>query len=280
MNILSISPTNASTAIRKGVALSKNFLIKNAPVIFAGMAIGGVVTTAIMSYKAGIKATDILKQMEEEKYTKRLAEGIVQDVEIPLKEKILACWRVFVPAVISGSLTIGAIIISTRISQKRQAALAGLYAISEASLKEYQKKVEETIGPKKEQDIRDSINADRVGHSDTPPWDDSILPSGDVWCYDKLTGRYFFSSTEKIGRAVAEINEMIYGGDMCASLNEFYGILDNDKLKPCQLGESVGWNIDFNCKPYFTATLMSNMKPCLVLDWSSGHEPDPRYRDI
>lgn len=280
MNSLSFTPANATFLIRKGCSIVKNFGIRNAPVIFAGVAIGGVITTGVLAYQAGIKANEILKEMEEEKRAKRLAEGVIQDVDIPMKEKVLACWKVCAPAVISGVLTIGAIVISARISEKRRAALMTLYAMSEASLKEYQKKVGETVGEKKERSIRDSINADHVSKADIPPWDDDVLPSGDVCCYDKMTGRYFFSSTEKINRAVAEINEMIYGGDMCVSLNEFYGILNNPKLPQCELGDTVGWNIDANCRPYFTCTLTSDMKPCLVLDWSNGHEPQPRYRDI
>lgn len=261
--------------IQKGLVVTKNTIIKQSPIILAGVGITSVVTTAILASKATIIADQLIKDAENEK---KKAQG--EDATLTTIEKVQAGWKPYVPTIISCAVGVSAITGSVAISQKRQAALAGLYALSETALKEYQDKIEKEYGPKEAQKLRDQINSDRVQNADVPPWDDSVLPQGDVWCYDKFSGRYFFSSAQKISLAVSEVNESIYGGGMCVSLNEFYGILNNDRLGPCGLGDDVGWNINANCKPYFTSCLTSDMKPCLILDWSNGHEPTPRYRDI
>lgn len=275
MSNLALTKPAVVNTTRKMFIHGKNLLIKQSPIILAGTAMVGVVTTGYLAARGGIRANELITVAENEKINE-LGEGS----KLTFKEKVEVSWRAYAPAVISGGLTIGAIIASSAISQRRQAALAGLYALSETALKEYQDKIEQELGSKKAQGILDDINGDRVKNSGVPPWDDSVLPRGECLCFDKFTGRYFHSSVQKIGVAVSEVNECIYGGDFCVSLNEFYGILDNPELPTCGLGDSIGWNIDGNCKPYFTSTLTSDMRPVLVLDWANGHEPNLRYRDI
>lgn len=275
MSNLVLAKPQTISAIQKTLVTGKNFIIKQSPIILAGAAVGGVITTGILAVKGGIRANELIKEALEEK---SCVEGC--EAKLTPMETVQTTWKAYAPAVISGGLTIGAIIASTTISQKRQTALAGLYALSETALKEYQDKIEAKYGLKDAQKIRDEINGDHVQKAGVPPWDVDALPPGEVLCFDKFTGRHFRSSAQKIHFAVAEILKMIYGGDMCASLNEFYGILDNKDLPQCTVGDDVGWNIDCPPDVYLTSCLTSDMKPCLVLDWSNGHEPTPRYRDI
>lgn len=274
MSNLVLAKPETISVIQKGLVTGKNFIIKQSPIILAGAAVGGVITTGVLAAKASIRADILVKEAEAEKQT---VWG--EDAQLTTTEKIQAGWKPYVPAIISGGLTIGAIVASTTISQKRQTALAGLYALSETALKEYQDKVEEKYGKKDAQAIRDEINSDRVQNTSIPPWDIDTLPNGEVLCFDKFTGRPFRSSVQKIQMAVSEIAKSIYGGGMCASLNEFYGLLDNKDLPQCDVGEEVGWNLDSLPEVYFSSCLTSDMKPCLVVDWVNSHEPTPRYRD-
>lgn len=270
MSNLALVKPQAIGTLQKGLVVCKNTLIKQSPIILAGIGIGGVVTTSILAAKGTIRAKELVDEARKEK----------ENGELTLQETVQVGWKPYVPAVISGVLTIGAIVASTTIAQKRQTALAGLYAVSEAALKEYQDKIESRYGTKEAQEIKDELNATRVEKAGIPPWDEAILPVGEVLCFDKFTGRYFASSVQKIQSAENEINRMIYGGDMCASLNEFYGLIDSKQLPQCSVGDDVGWNLGTNCKVYFTSTLTSDMRPCLVLDYANGHEPTPMYRDI
>lgn len=271
MNV-SIAPVNGISTFKKGLAVTKNFVIKQSPIILACTAVGGVITTGLLAYQAGLKVDKVLKEEDDKKLT---------DIgeHLTTKEKVQKSWKIFVPTAVSATLTIGAIIASTTISQKRQTALAGLYALSETALKEYQDKVEKELGPKKAQFIQDEINSDKTRNS-VPPWDDKILPQGEVLCYDKMCGRYFTSSVDKMKMAEASINSTIYCGDMCASLNELYSLIDSKELEECELGREVGWNVDRPCKLYFTSSLTSDMRPCLVMDFMHGNGPTPSYRDI
>lgn len=275
MSNLVLARPQVITTAQKLVVRGTNFIAKQSPIILAGTAIVGVCTTAYLATKAGIQADELIKEAE---YEKQRVEG--PETRLTPMETIQTTWKAYVPTVISGGLTIGAIIASSAISQRRQAALAGLYALSETALKEYQDKIEQKYGTKDAQKVRDEINEDRVNNTGIPPWDVDALPQGEVLCFDKITGRYFRSSAQKIHFAVAEILKMIYGGDMCASLNEFYGILDNKDLPQCSIGDDIGWSIDCPPDVYLSSCLTSDMKPCLVLDWSNSHGPTYRYRDI
>lgn len=275
MSSLVLAKPQVITTAQKIIVRGGNFIAKQSPIILAGTAIVGVCTTAYLATKAGIRADELVKEAENEKSS---VEGV--EAKLTPMETVQTTWKVYVPTVISGGLTVGAIIASSAISQQRQAALAGLYALSETALKEYQDKIEEKYGPKEAQKVRDNINSDHVSKAGIPPWDIDALPQGDVLCFDKFTGRYFVSSVQKIQFAIAEMTKMIYGGDMCASLNEFYGLLNNNGLPQCEVGDDVGWNIDTPPEAYFTSCLTSDMKPCLVLDWANSHEPNYRYRDI
>lgn len=257
------------SVIQKGLVTTRNFVITKSPIILAAIGVGGVVTTGVMAYRAGIKAEQIRRKLEEdigyEEYRTPSTEEIVK-----------ATWKLWIPPVASGILTIGAIVGSTAISEKRRAALAGLYAISEAALKEYQDKTEEVVGAKKEQEIRDKVNQAAIPNGRGTPSQD-LMEAGSVLVQDRLSGRVFMSSAQHIRAAANEVNERILGGDMCASLNEFY---DEIGLEECELGSECGWNLETLCKPYFTSGLTSDMRPILVLDWERGHRPKVNYRDI
>lgn len=257
------------SVIQKGLVTTRNFVITKSPIILATIGVGGVVTTGVMAYRAGIKAEQIQNELKEKVYE-------LEDRTPTTEETIKATWKVWIPPVASGLLTIGAIVGSTAISEKRRAALAGLYAISEAALKEYQDKTEEVVGAKKEQEIRDRVNQTAIPNGKGTPSQD-LMEAGSVLVQDRLSGRVFMSSAQHIRAAANEVNERILGGDMCASLNEFY---DEIGLDECELGSECGWNLETLCKPYFTSGLTSDMRPILVLDWERGHRPKVNYRDI
>lgn len=252
------------TVAKKGIALTGNILVKQSPIILAGTAIVGVGATGFLAYKAGLKANEVIKYAEEEK-----------GEALTVQETIQTGWKLWIPPVASGALTVGAIVASTAISEKRRAALAGLYALSETALKEYQDKVEETYGPKKEQAIRDQINADKV-KNDACPFEEGQF-SGRVLVKDRLSGRIFLGDVNKIRQEVCEMNERILAGDMCCSLNEFYEAIDLDSI---ELGTETGWNLSHLARVYFTSALTSDMRPILVLDWDRNGGPTADYRDI
>lgn len=112
---------------------------------------------------------------------------------------------------------------------RRNAALATAYTLSESTLKEYQEKVVETIGEKKEQSIRDSVSKDKMVKN---PVREVILTEsgGNTICYDVLSGRYFKSDRDKITRVMNELNRQMRD-EMYVTLNDFYYELGLDGTK-------------------------------------------------
>ena len=69
-------------------------------------------------------------------------------------------------------------------------------------LLEYKTKVVQEIGKTKETKIHDEVVKDHI--SKNPPNIDNVIMtgSGDVLCYDMLSGRYFMSSYETIRQKI------------------------------------------------------------------------------
>lgn len=255
---------------RRGLVLTRNFVIKQSPILLTVAAVGGVLTTIGLCVKATTEAEKLIEK-------KKIESNMQVDEKLTVTETIATVWKPYVPVVISGALTIGAIVGSSAINEKRKAALAGLYAISETALQEYQQKTEMIGGDKLAQKIKDEINSDKVRQADLPVREDE-LPPGEVPVIDRLSGRIFYSSISKIRAAAQDINDGILNGDMCATLNDFYDLLP--ELGANGLGVECGWNLTHLCRPYFTSTLTSAGVPILVLDWAQDGAPISTYRDI
>ena len=250
-------------------------LTKNSPTLLTVIGVAGLVGTAILTGKATLKAIDIL---HDEDCIKRCGQDRsgCKDCDVcgydslTAKEMIKATWQCYVPAAVTGLLTIGAIIMANKINLRRTAALASVYALSEAALKEYQNKVVETIGKGKQRQIKDEIARDRIVKN--PPKEEEIIftGKGETLCYDSLSGRYFKSDIEQIRQVLNKLSRDLMT-EMYMDLNHVYGELG---LKSTKLGDNIGWHIDDGLiEPDFSSQLTENGTPCLVLDFVT----EPRY---
>lgn len=230
---------------------------KHSPELLTGIGIAGMVTTVVLAVRATPKA---LRLIDEKKA------DIPEEETIPRIEAVRAAWKVYVPAVLTGILSTICLIGANSVNQRRNAAIAAAYSLSESALKEYREKVVETIGERKEQAIRDDIAKDKI--IENPVREVIISDRGSTLCYDSLSGRYFKSDIEKLRRIVNDLNRRMRD-EMFISLNDFYCAVDNPDLGPTKLGDSLGWNID---KGYidlnFSSQLTTDGTPCLVLDYT------------
>lgn len=230
---------------------------KHSPELLTGIGIAGMVTTVVLAVRATPKA---LRLIDEKKA------DISEEETIPRIEAVKAAWKVYVPAVLTGILSTICLIGANSVNQRRNAAIAAAYSLSESALKEYREKVVETIGERKEQAIRDDISKDRI--TENPVREVIVSDRGSTLCYDSLSGRYFKSDIEKLRRIVNDLNRRMRD-EMFISLNDFYCAVDNPDLGPTKLGDMLGWNID---KGYidlnFSSQLTTDGTPCLVLDYT------------
>lgn len=153
-----------------------------------------------------------------------------------------------------------------KISSKKQAALAAALSLADDRLYQYEKyeeKVKETLGPKKEQKIKDDILREHI--QENPPVNVIDTGNGSVLCLDSCSGRYFRSSPEFIRKVEGTLNKRL-ANEMWVSLNDLYFELG---LPAIGIGEEIGWNlnkdgwIDMNPK----STLTQEDIPVYVLDF-------------
>ena len=227
---------------------------KNSPHILTGLGCAGVLTTAVLTGKASIKAYEILEQERNRRYASE---------PIRTKEVFELTWREFIPPVIVGTSSIACIIGANSINVKRNAALAALYSLSETAFREYKTKVVEEIGRTKETKIRDSVVGDKIAAN--PPSDRTIIMTGDgeVLCYDALSDRYFKSSIEKIRQKINELNRDLLS-EMWLSLNDLYYAIG---LPTTKLGDQMGFDIEKGLIEIdYSSHLSPDGHPCLVVD--------------
>lgn len=226
----------------------------NAPALLTAFGTVGAVTTAILTGKASWEAAKKVADAESVANMKR--EANQERVHLTNKERFALVWTLYLPAVTTGTLTCGAIIMSHRISSRRAAVLAAAYALNEGKLEEYQTKIKEKFGIKEEKAARDDIAQDRVNRD----FEDGTLVfdpmEGKVLCKDEYSGRYFYSNLEDINRAVNEINREILISDS-ATLTDFYSAIG---LEPVAVSDHFGWNTNER----------------LEIDWSTCTTPDKR----
>lgn len=240
---------------QKGLKNLGGMISRNSPHILTGLGCAGVLTTAIFTGRATLKAYDIVQIEEEYKY---------EDEEITSMDIVKLTWKVFIPPILMGATSIACIIGANTINTSRNAALAALYSLSETAFREYKNKVIEEIGRNKELKIRDDITKDQINNNPMGDRTVIITGNGDVLCYDKLSDRYFKSSAEKIRQQVLELNEDLRSA-MWLDLNDFYYAIG---LPDTKLGDMMGFDMD---KGYihveYSSQLTSDSKqPCLVID--------------
>lgn len=247
------------TGLKNSVKVVGELARQNSPSILTGLSVAGLVATTVMAVKATPKALSILFEKEiidpyGEFYT-------------PLDKKtfkiiVKSTWKVYAPAAGMGAFTIFCIIGSNSINLRRNAALVSMYSLTEATLKEYQAKVVETIGEKKEKAVRASVAEDKVKNNPISNNEIIITGKGDHLCYDVVSGRYFKSDIEKLRKLQNDINQSLIS-DMWITLNEVYSKMN---LSHIAIGDDMGWNVDKLVSFEFSSALAENGEPCIVLD--------------
>ena len=245
---------------------AKDTLIKNSPKILIGVGVGGLLVVSVLAVKATPRALKLCNDAAKEKRDK--------DEEPTKLDFVKVAWKCYIPAAVTGALSIGCILESQNISARRTAVLATAYKISETALEEYQGKVVETIGEKKEEAIRDKIAKKHL--DETPLVDSEVIGNGPTLCLDPTSGQYIRSDIETIRRVINDLNsDLLTEGEL--ALNDYYYALG---LRQTTTGEQLGWKYtgskDEQLRIRFSAQITEKNEPCLVLE----HYTPPRYLHV
>lgn len=236
-------------------------LDKHAPEILTGIGIAGMITTTILAVKATPKALELIEEEKEQTGSETLK---------PI-ETVKAAWKPYIPAMAVGGASVLCLIGATSVNTRRISALAAAYKLSETALDEYKSAALETLGEKKEKDIRDKVAKNQIEANPVNETSVIVTGGGDSLCYDSISGRYFRSNIEKI-RSVENAIERALLSDDYVSLNEFYDLLGLDHI---DIGDDIGWRVDWN-KSFeieFSSQLTKNGEPAIVLSYLEM----PRY---
>ena len=236
---------------------------KHQPEILTGIGIAGFITTTIMAVKATPKALDLMAEVKEDHECDTDRKAFCKDV-------LLKVAPVYIPATLVGGLSAACLIGASSINFRRNAALATAYALSESALKDYQEKVVETMGPKKDRAVRDAIAKDKVEQNPSSSKEVIITGKGESLCLDMLSGRHFYSDIDKLKKAENELNyRMLRDGYI--SVNEFYAEIGLDGIA---LGYELGWRVDRGRLELDYSAQLDEGVPCIVISYSIAPQYD------
>lgn len=237
-------------SITESFEVLKASVVRNGPAILTAVGAAGVVSSAVLASRATVLAVRRYDELVKEN----------PDAEFTPMEKvrILAPFYISTAAVVAVSCT--AIVLANRIEHKRATSVAAALTISERAFTEYQNKVVEKIGVRKEEAVRDEVQQDRVSRK---PSSDVVVLEGKQLCYDSYSGRYFESTMEEIKHAINRLNHQIVNQNY-ASLSDFYNYLG---ISPTNMSDDLGWNSDILLDVYFTTTLSPDGRPAIALDY-------------
>ena len=242
----------------KMVKDTKRFISAKSPEILTGIGIAGMITTTVLAVKATPKALDLIAKAEDAKFD--------NGHEDPLTtiEKVKVAWKPYIPAAVTGTLSVVCLIGASSVNARRNAALATAYKLSETALTEYKQKVIETVGEKKEKIVREAIDKDKIEKNPVSKSEVIVTKKGETLCYEAISGRYFKSDIDTIEKAVNEINRRLLN-DMYISLNELY---DEIGLENISLGEDLGWKVeDGLIEIEWSSQIADDGSPCIVMNY-------------
>lgn len=152
---------------------------KHSPELLVGAGIVGVVTSTVLACKATTKLEGILDKTKKdvelirscvgnkdlpEEYT---VEDSKKDLAITYVKTGLEIAKLYAPAAILGTVSIGCIVASNNILRKRNIALVAAYTTVDKSFKEYRNRVVERFGKELDRELKYDIKAKEIEETTT-----------------------------------------------------------------------------------------------------------------
>ena len=197
----------------------------NRSIILTGGAIIGLGATAILTAKGQMKADEIIAEKRPS----------------GKKELIKSTYKCYIPAMVSGVLTLVCIVTSQYISRKEIAGLAASLGVLAANRDNLEKAIKEKYGEDALVELREKILPYKKPEVKAGKVDDRFpaeLPGkGDLLCYEGYSGRWFRSCEEAVKEAEEEYNLRFKDGDYL-SFNDLYELLG---IKSSSFGNKFGY---------------------------------------
>ena len=227
----------------------------------------GTAASVYLMHHATRKADAKIKEKEEE-----------LGRELTLKEKVSTTAKDYAGVGILMIASTGCIVAGHHKDISRGAAAYAAYKISEETVDRLDRQLEENLGERKAQKIRNAANEEKMREIPVPT-EDTIIKTGNgnYLVFDRLSGRYFRSSIAAIQTGVTNANQQMQD-EMYLTYNDLCDYLD---IPMVPLGEHVRWDINkqgfLTTKRWDYCGAEGTGEPCLILDWERYPEPARRY---
>lgn len=246
------------------------FIEKNASTILSVFASVGVGTTAFLAGKAACESVRYYDQNS----------GWTHDgcVEVPSKKEVFqATWRSYIPAAISGGITIACVLSANALSKKQQASLMAAYMLLLNRYNQYKSSANVVFGEGSDEKIQEQA----MRENDMHPFERSVS-NGNCLFYEEHYGEIFERTMLEVLSAELEMNRrFITNGEV--PLNDFYDLLALDHRMET---EDLGWGqedvFDANqsCWLNFSHDLAKTDDGMEVYIINVDVDPTPNYSQI
>lgn len=258
------------TTVTNGLAKMKLGVKKHSPEILVAVGVVGTVTSVVLACKATLKANDILGDAKHQLDTVHELEGeyaeagreseyssedAKKDVRTIYIQTFVKVAKLYAPAAGLCIVSLGSMIASNRILQKRNAALAAAYIAVDKGFREYRERVVDKFGEAVDEQLRFGIKAEEVEKEVT---DEKTGKTKKVkQTLDVVNGdpsgyvRYFTRSNpdwnDDEGAVLTFFRaQQCYANDKLraikhVTLNDVYNMLN---FKDSKAGMVVGWRFD------------------------------------
>lgn len=256
--------------IKNIFAAVKHGAVKHSPTILLVMGIGGMLTSIVWAVKETPKALEAVEEKKKEVYKDKGADIDSSSLALTPKQTVQATWRYYVPSAIIFAVSTVCLIGGHRVSIKRNAALASMYALTETTLRQYKDAIAEHVEPEVKEKIEETVAQKQMQKAPDPRdcYIYNLNPDG-VLMMEPITGQMFRCDKETVRAAANDIKQDMLNDGFAgtATLEDFL-----DKLElgiPSDVKSQIGWNIGGNCLDdiSFSAQIAANGDPCLVLKY-------------
>ena len=142
--------------------------VSHSPELLLGVGIAGAIVTVVAACKATLKVNEVMEEHKEDlekidyavEHPEEIKEGkeyteedAKQDKIIRYKETVVEVVKAFAPVVILGTLSIGCMLKSNDILNKRNLSLAAAYTLLDQTFKEYRERAAKRFGEDVEKDL-------------------------------------------------------------------------------------------------------------------------------
>lgn len=204
------------------------YLSDHLPEILTGFAVVGTMVTAALAVEATPAAMDELDKAYLEK-----------GEPLNKREVVKATWKCYIPATVSGVVTVGCIFGANHTHIQKETAMAATAAFFEKRYYNYKDKVAEITDEETERAIETDLALDKMVSN---PSKKQKIKGEEILCYEPNTEQYFITTSKELMWAELTANKILSMEEK-VYLNQILALFPDANHKN-PIGNKIGWYLD------------------------------------